>query len=150
MKDSVSVLYYQKEKQNYSVFVFEGEVFGKPQNKQQAIERWLRMSSNSGFLITGHAMLFEPSLSFAEREVLPLEGLISKVVTTKIEFSELTLAEIQDYVSTGEPFECAGGFALEGKGGMFIDRLEGCYSNVIGLSLPWLRKTLKEIGFGEY
>ena len=55
----------------------------------------------------------------------------------------LTAAEIEAYVATGEPLACAGGFALEGRGGLVVERLEGCYSNVIGLSLPLLRRWLK-------
>ena len=54
-------------------------------------------------------------------------------------FAPLTQSEIEDYVATGEPLHCAGGFALEGRGGMVVEKLEGCYSNVIGLSLPLLR-----------
>jgi septum formation protein len=54
-------------------------------------------------------------------------------------FSPLTDAEIAAYVDTGEPLQCAGGFALEGRGGSCVERLDGCYSNVIGLSLPLLR-----------
>ena len=54
-------------------------------------------------------------------------------------FAALTQAEIEDYVASGEPLQCAGGFALEGRGGLVVKKLEGCYSNVIGLSLPLLR-----------
>jgi septum formation protein len=50
--------------------------------------------------------------------------------------------EIKNYVDTLEPLYCAGGFALEGKGGKYIERIDGCFSNVMGLSLPWLRKSL--------
>ena len=57
-------------------------------------------------------------------------------------FRPMNTAEIDAYVATGEPLNCAGGFALEGRGGLCIDALEGCYSNVIGLSLPWLRRQL--------
>jgi septum formation protein len=57
-------------------------------------------------------------------------------------FAPLSPAEIEAYVATGEPLQCAGGFALEGRGGCVVERLEGCYSNVIGLSLPLLRRWL--------
>ena len=56
-------------------------------------------------------------------------------------------ATIQHYVATGEPLGCAGAFALEGRGGLLIDAIEGCASNVMGLSLPWLRHHLVEWGF---
>ena len=63
-------------------------------------------------------------------------------VTTRVLFSALSDAEIAAYVDSGEPLQCAGGFALEGRGGSCIERLDGCYSNVIGLSLPLLRQWL--------
>jgi septum formation protein len=64
------------------------------------------------------------------------------VVTTRIRFAALTTQEIDAYVATGEPMACAGGFALEGRGGLMVERLDGCWSNVIGLSLPLLRRWL--------
>ena len=64
-------------------------------------------------------------------------------VSTGVLFAALTPSEIDDYVATGEPLQCAGGFALEGRGGLCVAGLEGCYSNVIGLSLPWLRQQLR-------
>ena len=69
-------------------------------------------------------------------------SLIASVPAFAQEGGGLSDAEIQAYVATGEPLNCAGGFALEGRGGLCIESLEGCYSNVIGLSLPWLRRQL--------
>jgi septum formation protein len=63
-------------------------------------------------------------------------------ISTAVHFAELGLGEIEAYVASGEPLHCAGGFALEGRAGLFIRGLNGCYSNVIGLSLPWLRDVL--------
>jgi septum formation protein len=60
-------------------------------------------------------------------------------ITTRVQFAPLSPAEIEAYVASGEPLQCAGGFALEGRGGALVERIEGCYSNVIGLSLPLLR-----------
>ncbi|NER25836.1 MAG: septum formation inhibitor Maf, partial [Symploca sp. SIO1C2] len=54
---------------------------------------------------------------------------------------------ISEYVATGEPLKCAGSFALEGRGGFLVDQIEGCHSNVIGLSLPLLRQMLSELGY---
>jgi len=65
------------------------------------------------------------------------------VVATRVLFAALSEQEIEDYVPSGEPLACAGGFALEGRGGMVAERLDGCYGNVIGLSLPWLRRVLQ-------
>ncbi|MEN9234924.1 MAG: Maf family protein, partial [Gloeomargarita sp. GMQP_bins_44] len=54
---------------------------------------------------------------------------------------------ISAYVQTGEPLQCAGAFALEGKGGLWVERLTGCPSNVIGLSLPLLREMMQHLGY---
>ncbi|WP_320668123.1 nucleoside triphosphate pyrophosphatase [Prochlorococcus sp. MIT 1307] len=128
-----------------SVFLFENEIYGKPRDANEAIERWERMSSNSGFLITGHALLFGSSAFNCQTEI-PFNRALQKVISTRVEFVDLSHAQIEKYVSTGEPLECAGGFALEGKGAMLISSICGCYSNVIGLSLPWLRKAFLKAG----
>ena len=114
-----------------SVLVFDGTVFGKPRDPAEAIERWRRMAGGWGDLQTGHCLL------------APADG-SERVATviTRVQFAPLTDAEITAYVATGEPLQCAGGFALEGRGGALVERIEGCYSNVIGLSLPWLRRWL--------
>ena len=118
-----------------SVLVFEGEVFGKPLDADQAIARWRRMAGGSAVLLSGHALLRGRAGSTAVAVQLDC-------VSTTIRFASLTEQDIQAYVASGEPMQCAGGFALEGRGGLYIDALEGCYSNVIGLSLPWLRRHL--------
>ena len=108
-----------------SVLEFAGEIFGKPADAAEAIIRWQQMAGRSGLLHTGHCLL-------GSQQQLA-------TVTTTVHFAPLTQSEIEDYVATGEPLQCAGGFALEGRGGMVVEKLERCYSNVIGLSLPLLR-----------
>ena len=71
---------------------------------------------------------------------------IKKTVSSRVYFSKLEDWEIKTYVDSLEPLNCAGGFALEGKGGKYIEKIEGCFSNVMGLSLPWLRKSLIKEG----
>jgi len=114
-----------------SVLAFEGEVFGKPADAEEAIARWRRMAGGWGELHTGHCLL---------SVVGELECLTT--VTTRVQFAPLSDAEIAAYVATGEPLHCAGGFALEGRGGAVVERIDGCFSNVIGLSLPLLRRWL--------
>ena len=117
-----------------SVLVFNGVVFGKPADTQQAVERWRRMRGGWGELHTGHCLLAPASNgAFSSRVTC---------VTTRVLFSDLSDLEIEAYVNSGEPLQCAGGFALEGRGGSCVERLDGCYSNVIGLSLPLLRRWL--------
>jgi len=128
-----------------SLFEFEGEIFGKPINKEQLIERWQRMSGKSGFLHTGHYLISIDNSKCDLNSILKnkyCEG----VVSTKIEFMSLSNLEIIEYASISEPYNCAGGFAIEGNGGLFIKNIDGCFSNVIGLSLPWLKTNLEKLG----
>jgi septum formation protein len=106
-----------------SLLVVDGEVFGKPADPEEA----------------GHCLL-RPAMASDQREGVTLER--KEAVTTRVHFAPLDAAAIDAYVATGEPLACAGGFALEGRGGMLVERIEGCFSNVIGLSLPLLRRWL--------
>jgi len=127
-----------------SIFEFKGKAFGKPKDKEDAYQRWLEMSSRFGFLHTGHTLLFCELINNSTKLILKKE--CKKTISTKIVFSKLQNQEISKYVNSLEPLNCAGGFALEGKGGKFIEKIEGCFSNVMGLSLPWLREKLLDEG----
>lgn len=119
-----------------SVLLFEGEVHGKPRDPAEAIARWQRLAGRWGELHTGHCLI--PLAHGAARQPQPLQA----VVSTRVLFAPLSQKEIEAYVASGEPLQCAGGFALEGRGGLVVERIEGCVSNVIGLSLPLLRRWL--------
>ncbi len=131
-----------------SLFEFKGEIFEKPINKEQLISRWQRMSGQSGFLHTGH-YLISLGNSKADMESISQNNSCEGVVSTKIEFMNLSNFEINKYASTSEPYNCAGGFAIEGNGGLFIKKIDGCFSNVIGLSLPWLKNNLEKFGLSR-
>ena len=123
-----------------SIFEFKGEAYGKPLNKEEAFIRWKKMSGEVGFLHTGHTLIignFDSTLN-----MFKITETIKKTVSSRVYFSKLEDWEIKSYVDTREPLYCAGGFALEGIGGKYIEKIEGCFSNVMGLSLPWLRKNL--------
>ena len=127
-----------------SIFEFNGIALGKPKDKEDAYQRWLAMSASYGFLHTGHTLLFCELINDGSKLILKKE--IKKTISSKIVFAKLHNREISKYVDSHEPLNCAGGFALEGKGGKFIEKIDGCFSNVMGLSLPWLRKELFERG----
>ena len=131
-----------------SLFEFEDEVFGKPINKDQLISRWKRMSGQSGFLHTGHYLI---SIDNFKRDIKSssIYKCCEGVVSTKIEFMTLSEVDIIKYASISEPYNCAGGFAIEGNGGLFIKKIDGCFSNVIGLSLPWLKNNLEKVGLSR-
>ena len=131
-----------------SLFEFEGEIFEKPINKEQLISRWQRMSGKSGLLHTGHCLISIDNFK-SDMKGTSLNQCCEGVVSTKIEFNCLSNIEILKYASMSEPYNCAGGFAIEGNGGLFIKRIDGCFSNVIGLSLPWLKTNLEKFGLSE-
>ena len=125
-----------------SIFEFKGEAYGKPSNKEEAFIRWKKMSGEFGYLHTGHTLIignFDSTLN-----IYKVTEIIKKTISSRVYFSKLEDSEIKNYVETNEPLYCAGGFALEGLGGKYIEKIEGCFSNVMGLSLPWLRKNLSK------
>ena len=131
-----------------SLFEFEGEIFEKPINKHQLISRWKRMSGKSGFLHTGHYLISSGNLK-SDTKSISLNKFCEGVVSTKIEFMCLSSNDIVNYSSTSEPYNCAGGFAIDGNGGLYIKKIDGCFSNVIGLSLPWLKTNLEKLGLSS-
>ena len=127
-----------------SLFEFEGEIFGKPMNKEQLLSRWEKMSGKSGFLHTGHYLISMDKFK-SDMTSTSINKFYEGVVSTKIDFMSLSHFEMNKYASISEPYNCAGGFAIEGNGGMFIKKIDGCFSNVIGLSLPWLKTNLERL-----
>ena len=119
-----------------SVLSVGGEIHGKPANPEEAIARWQQMRGTVGVLYTGHALI-----DLSQDKTLVRCGI------TKVYFANVSDHAIAAYVATKEPLNCAGCFALEGRGGLFVEKLEGCHSNVIGLSLPLLRQMLSELGY---
>jgi septum formation protein len=119
-----------------SVLAINGEIHGKPANSEEAIARWNIMQGNFGDLYTGHALI-----DLAQNRTLV------KCQVTRVYFAKMTEKSIKAYVATGEPLNCAGCFALEGHGSLFVEKIDGCHSNVIGLSLPLLRHMLAELGY---
>jgi septum formation protein len=119
-----------------STFEFEGQSLGKPGTSEVAIERAKRVQGNSGLLHTGHCIIDTSK----DRE-------ISSIVTTKVSFDTMSEAEIQDYVASGEPLHVAGGFTLDGFSSPFIPSIEGDYTNVVGISMPFIRKAFAQLGY---
>ncbi|MDG4822829.1 Maf family protein [Asanoa sp. WMMD1127] len=117
-----------------SVLEFEGAVYGKPTDSDDATKRWRRMRGRSGVLHTGHYLI-------------DLAGVtVGAVGSTVVHFAELTDDEIAAYVGTGEPLHVAGAFTIDGLGGPFVERIEGDHGTVVGLSLPLLRHLLDDLG----
>jgi nucleoside triphosphate pyrophosphatase len=120
-----------------SMLEFEGQILGKPVDDADALARWRRMRGNSGALHTGHCLVDVDTGSEAE-----------EVGSTIVHFADLDDEEIAAYVATGEPAHVAGAFTIDGLGGWYVERIEGDAGNVIGVSLPVLRRLLRELGHG--
>jgi septum formation protein len=119
-----------------STFDVDGLSFGKPGTPEIARERARAISGRSGLLHTGHCIIdTEKGIEIADR------------VTTQVTFSEMTDEEIEDYIASGEPLQVAGGFTLDGHGSPFIPVIQGDYTNVVGISMPFLRAALTELGY---
>jgi septum formation protein len=119
-----------------STFDVDGVSFGKPGTPEIAIERAKKISGRAGLLHTGHCIIDTArGIEIADR------------VTTKVTFSEMSDEEIADYVASKEPLHVAGGFTLDGFGSPFIPLIEGDYTNVVGLSMPFFRGAMKQLGY---
>ena len=120
-----------------SMLLLDGELRGKPGTAAAAHAQWEAMAGRSGELLTGHCVL--RSTTEGHREV-------SEYGCTTVHFGQPTPADLDAYIAGGEPLFVAGSFTLDGRGGWFVDRIEGDPSNVIGLSLPLLRRMLADLG----
>ncbi len=125
-----------------SVLDLDGVPLGKPDDAADAVRRWRSMRGRTGILRTGHFV------TRLDRWGAPPEAgprSVSAVASTLVVFAELDDATIEAYVATGEPLHVAGAFTLDGLGGPFVDRIDGDPSNVVGLSLPLLRRLLQDL-----
>jgi septum formation protein len=118
-----------------SVLELDGQIFGKPADAGEAVKRWQAMRGRSGVLHTGHHLTDVMNGTQAE-----------EVASTVVHFADISDEEIDAYVATEEPLHVAGAFTIDGRGGVFVDRLEGDHGNVVGLSLPLLRRLLAQLG----
>jgi septum formation protein len=121
-----------------SVFELNGKPYGKPQNAAEAKSRWQEMMNTTGILHTGHYVTF--TNEHGDRSTA------EATASTQVHLGELTEAEMEAYLRSGEPFAVAGGFTLDGLGGAFVQGVTGDPSNVVGISLPTVRNLLNQLG----
>ncbi|MEU6728557.1 nucleoside triphosphate pyrophosphatase [Nonomuraea wenchangensis] len=119
-----------------SILELDGRPYGKPASEEEVVERWRLMRGRTGRLVTGHCVIDVA----AGRQV-------AEVATTVVRFGQPSEEEIAAYAATGEPLGLAGAFSIEGRGGWFVEGIEGDHGNVLGLSLPLLRDLLAELGY---
>ena len=119
-----------------SVLAFGGQIFGKPDSPEDAIARWHKMRGQVGELFTGHVLIDTAT-----------GNSLTRCAVTRVFFANASDRQIEAYVRSGEPLRCAGAFAIDGRGSLFIEKIEGCHTNVIGLSMPLLRQMLDTLGY---
>jgi septum formation protein len=117
-----------------SMLDLDGHAYGKPTTPKVAVARWQLMSGRTGTLYTGHHLIDASTGAVA-----------SGVAATTVRFGTPTEEELAAYVATGEPLNVAGGFTLDGYGGWFVDGIDGDHGNVLGISLPLLRRLLSDL-----
>lgn len=117
-----------------SVLELDGRALGKPADAEDATARWKSMRGRSGILQTGHCVIDTATGRQA-----------AATASTTVRFGEPTDDEIAAYVASGEPLHVAGAFTLDGRSAPFIDGVDGDPGNVIGLSLPLLRRLLADL-----
>jgi septum formation protein len=118
-----------------SLLELNGRPLGKPSGVDDARERWRAMRGQTGVLHTGHALLDPTGRS------------VRATAATTVSFADVSDDEIDLYCGTGEPLAVAGAFTIDGLGGWFIEAIEGDHHNVVGLSLPLLRRMLAQLGY---
>jgi septum formation protein len=116
----------------------DGEFFGKPRDPADAREMLSCLSGRTHFVLTGIFLLR-----------LPDGATRSAVERTAVTFALLDPSEIEAYVISGEPFDKAGGYAIQGRAGRYIPRIEGCYFNVVGLPVARLYALLGDLGWRD-
>jgi len=121
-----------------SAFVIDGVIHGKPHTPEVARQRWLRQTGRSGVLYSGHWLI--------DHRGGTVNGGVGVVTHAEVHFADVTEAEINAYVATGEPLAVAGAFTIDLLGGAFIDRIVGDPHTVVGLSLPALRNLVRSFG----
>jgi septum formation protein len=121
-----------------TVVTLDGRILGKPRSSDDARHMLERISGRTHSVITGVALIRLPD---AERRTF--------VETTHVHFAPLSPEEISRYLATGEPHDKAGAYAIQGRAGRFIPRIDGCYFNVVGLPLARLQHFLNELGWSE-
>ncbi|MET1021600.1 MAG: Maf family protein, partial [Arthrobacter sp.] len=132
-----------------SVFEFDGEAHGKPYTADVARERMLRMSGSRGVLHTGHWLVdCRDTEESAESGAVGSGATLGHVTSAEVHFMEMTAEEIDAYIATGEPLQCAGSFTIDGYGGAFIRKVDGDPHAVVGLSISTLRGLLRQARVG--
>ena len=130
-----------------SMLEIGGQMLGKPHTPEVARERIAAMRRSTATLWTGHcAAILAPASSTQDGDTRVVTASVTRSASTLVHFGDISDAEIDAYVATGEPLHVAGSFTVDGLGGPFIEGVTGDYHSVVGISLPLLRAMATELG----
>ena len=115
-----------------------GETLGKPHGEDDAVRMLRRLRANVHHVYTGVTV------------ISPAGDELTGSECTDVTFEAMTEREIRAYVSTGEPMDKAGAYAIQGRAAMWITGIRGCYTSVIGLPLPLTRRLLEQAGYSVF
>jgi len=121
-----------------TVVVLEGAILGKPRTSEAARQMLEKLSGRTHAVVTGVTLIRLPDVE--RREF---------VETTQVHFTSISKEEIVQYLASGEPFDKAGSYAIQGRAGRYIPRIDGCYFNVVGLPLARVCRELADLGWSE-
>lgn len=116
-----------------TIVVVDKKILGKPQDEAEAKEMLTLLSGRKHQVMTGVALCYQGKT-------------LAATCVTDVYFRQLTQAEIDAYVATKEPLDKAGAYGIQGKGALLVEKIDGCYNNVVGLPLTKLSAMLTEIG----
>ena len=130
-----------------SMLEIGGQMLGKPHTPEVARERIAAMRRSTATLWTGHcAAILAPASSTQDGDTRVVTASVTRSASTLVHFGDISDAEIDAYVATGEPLHVAGSFTVDGLGGAFLEGVTGDYHSVVGISLPLLRAMATELG----
>jgi septum formation protein len=115
-----------------TVVVLDGHILGKPVDEADALRMLQLLSGRRHEVVTGVCLRHS-------------RGIISHAERTGVGFATLSDREIKSYIATGEPMDKAGAYAIQGLASKFIERVEGCYFNVVGLPIAFVYRSLQQI-----
>ena len=116
-----------------TIVYLDGQIIGKPVDKDDAFRILSLLSGREHTVYSGVCILTD------EKELRFFE-------TTRVTFAKLSKEEIEDYIASGEPMDKAGSYGVQGIGAVLVERVDGCYFNVIGLPVPTLYRKLSDLG----
>jgi septum formation protein len=114
--------------------VLEGRIFGKPKDAADATRMLTQLSNRTHQVLTAVALCWD-------------QQIVAEISSSQVTFRELLPDEIERYVATGEPFDKAGGYAVQGRAASFVSRIQGSYTGVMGLPLYETAQALAGLGF---